>query len=463
MDTETQELAGQLSTLEGRNIAGRFLLDRMLGRGGFGAVYEALQLSIGRHCVVKVLVPNALLDHDNIGRFEREARLTSKLAHPNTVVIYDFGIDEASGLLFLAMEHIDGCSIHELVERRGALPIDDVVHIVHQSARSLHDAHEHGMVHRDVKPRNIMVTTCGGDPNFVKVIDFGIARYRDTDREARVTKTGVVIGSPAFMAPEQVRGSEPDPRVDQYALALTAVFMLLGRPLFHGDSPYEVAMKQVSSPPLPLRMVDRRLRVSDAFENAILRALAKDPAERFPSILAFANELARASGMSHSTIHDLNESPPTDRKLVVGGVDGHAETTDLVREDGPVTTIDMDRVVVRPAPVLAGRHGALAALSPIPRDAAVRVARKASNDRQQGRVPPPSPIANPSPPPDLVRVEGPTTGSPETPVPDDSGQDPTTAVRDDSRTGIWLALVVAVAGTLAFAALVLVVYHLAGG
>lgn len=288
-----------LDELEGATLAGRFVLEHLIGRGGYGAVFIGEQTSVGRKCAVKVLVPHVLEKEVNVKRFEREAKMTSALAHPNTVVIYDFGLDEERRLLYLVMEHIQGESLRDRIERERQMDLETVVWIAHQAAGSLQDAHEAGMVHRDVKPHNIMLTNRGGDADFVKVIDFGIAKFLDDDsiRETfrRVTQTGMVIGTPAYMPPEQVRSQELDGRADQYALAACVYQMLTGARLFSGESPIDIATKQLTQRPRPAS--ERNAAVPAEVDRVLMRALAKNREQRYPTITEFTVALAEAAGV----------------------------------------------------------------------------------------------------------------------------------------------------------------------
>lgn len=309
---DTEDIAlSDLDSLEGVELAGRFRLRRMLGRGGYGAVFEAEQTSVQRQCAVKVLVPHVAADPRNTRRFEREARATSQLAHPNTVVIYDFGLDHERRLLFLAMEFIEGESLRELIRREGTLDLTRTLWIAHQAARSLQDAHDRGLVHRDVKPHNIMITNRGGDSNFVKVIDFGIAKFLDARsvRESmqQVTATGMVVGTPSYMAPEQVRNASLDGRTDQYALATCVYEMLTGRTVFVGESPVDIATRQLTRSPLPIRTLNPALDVSHEFEQTLLRALSKEADDRFDSIREFADQLFESSGVAPPFSVDTGE------------------------------------------------------------------------------------------------------------------------------------------------------------
>ncbi|MFW6057291.1 MAG: serine/threonine protein kinase, partial [Persicimonas sp.] len=296
----------KLEELQGRTLSGRFRLDRLLGKGGYGAVFEAEQLSVGRRCAVKVLFAHLCDDEATVGRFRGEARTTSRLTHPNTVILYDFGRDEREGLLFLAMELLDGRDLTTVIRQNGLLSVDQAVHVTVQMAASLQEAHNLGLVHRDIKPRNVMLLERGNDPMFVKVIDFGIAKVVNSKllTASDLTQTGTIIGTPKYMAPEQIRDTEIDGRTDMYALAVSVYKMLTGRTPFEEGTALEIAGRQVAEAPEPVSAFHPGLEVSDQFEQVLLKALAKEPVDRFDCVADFARALVEAT--SGATSHMLN-------------------------------------------------------------------------------------------------------------------------------------------------------------
>lgn len=282
-----------LLSLQGKLLVGRFQLIRLLGQGGYGAVFEAEQISIGRRCAVKVLAPRDLSDAKTTERFKMEAKATSRLSHPHTVTIYDFGQDNELGVLFLAMEYLEGRDLSSVM-KTGELDIATSVRIIEQAAASLDDAHSHGIVHRDVKPQNIMVVPRGRDISFVKVIDFGIAKafgQNGIQPNTQLTMTGTIVGTPQYMSPEQVRDIEMDGRSDQYSLAICLYQMLAGRPPFLGSSPIDIATRHLTDTPLPLGVLRPDLNLPPAFEEAVLKALSKAPEDRFKTVGEFATAL----------------------------------------------------------------------------------------------------------------------------------------------------------------------------
>lgn len=290
----------KLEKLQGEILMGRFRLDTLLGQGGYGAVFEAEQLSVGRPCAVKVLFPHLCEDESTARRFRDEAKATSRLSHPNSIILYDFGHDQQREVLFLAMELLDGCDLASLLARHGPLSVEQTVHIVCQVAGSLQEAHRLGLVHRDIKPQNIMLIERGNDPLFVKVIDFGIAKVVSNNlmTASSLTRTGTVIGTPKYMSPEQVRDEAIDGRADMYALAMVVYKMLVGRTPFEEGTTLEIAGRQIAERPEPLRALRPDLPVDEAFENVLLEALAKAPDDRFDSVADFAQALVEASPVS---------------------------------------------------------------------------------------------------------------------------------------------------------------------
>ncbi len=281
----------------GRVVAGRYRLRSLLSRGGMGAVWRAEQLSLGREVALKVLRAKYAGRADALVRFEREARAICDLSHPNLVTYYDYGRDE-DGRPFLVMELIPGAPGTTLVGRVPPLGLDDIVHVVSQLARALTAAHAVGVVHRDLKWSNVMVTPVPGDPLFVKLIDFGVltvaAESPEADRRRvqELTDLGDRIGTPRTMSPEQALGQPVDPRSDQYALGLMTWELLAGRPPFQAADPREILRMQVEEAPPPLSEAGSPYQLPRAFERAVLKAMAKRPADRFRTVEDFRRALA---------------------------------------------------------------------------------------------------------------------------------------------------------------------------
>jgi serine/threonine-protein kinase len=260
---------------------GQYRLRRRLGRGGMGEVYLAEHRLLKRPCAVKVIRPGQAGDSELLRRFEREVQATARLGHPNTVEVYDYG-HAADGTFYYVMEYLPGLTLDRLVRRDGPLPAGRAVHFLRQLCGALREAHEAGLVHRDVKPGNVIVCRKGGVDDVAKLLDFGLVRPPAAEGAAtRLTQEGMVVGTPDFMAPEQAHGSaELDARCDLYSLGALAYFLLTGRPPFVGRSALEVLIAHAHQPPAPLR--EHRPDVPADLEAVVLRCLAKDPAQRFP-------------------------------------------------------------------------------------------------------------------------------------------------------------------------------------
>lgn len=298
----------------GRMIAGRFRLLDKLGEGGMGEVYRAEQLPMGRHVALKVLRQALAEDHRQVERFKREAQAVSQLSHPNTIVVHDFGQD-ADGTLFLAMELLEGQPLAELVEGGQVLPPVRAASIMNQVCASLAEAHSGGMVHRDLKPENIFITRKGHTNDFVKVLDFGIAKVTHGvkgDRLETLTHAGAIFGTPQYMAPEQIKGEEIDARADVYALGVMLYQLISGQLPFEAGTVVEMLTKHLSAQPAPIHRDAASLEDREAYarlEAIALRALSKDPSQRQPSARAFGEDLMAA--MPNAVMNPLTGILPT--------------------------------------------------------------------------------------------------------------------------------------------------------
>jgi serine/threonine-protein kinase len=260
-------------------IAGRYELGERLGSGGMATVYLAEDRTLDRQVAVKVLDERYASDPSFVERFRREASAAAGLGHPNIVAVYDRG--EAEGTYYIVMEYIDGPDLKEVIRARAPLPPEEAVGYARQILAALEAAHRRGIVHRDIKPQNVMV----GEDGRLKVTDFGIAR---AGAETGMTEAGSVIGTAQYLSPEQARGDDVTPSSDCYAAGIVLYEMLTGRVPFDGERPVTVAMKQIHEPPVPPRTFERAIPA--ALEEVVLVSLAKRPAERF----ADADEMSRA-------------------------------------------------------------------------------------------------------------------------------------------------------------------------
>lgn len=266
----------------GTVLAGRFRIKECVGKGGMGRVYRAIQMSVDREVALKTLLHDPLLDPEGrerwLQRFRKEAHILSRLNHPNTVSIIDYG-ETREGVCFLAMEYLRGVTLAEVLKDEGALPSGRVIHIVRQVCRSLSDAHAAGVVHRDLKPANIFLTRLEDD-EWVKVMDFGIAQLGEGDTDESVTQTGTVMGSPAYMAPEQASGRVVGPHTDIYALGVIMYQMLSGREPFEGDSSMEVMVKHIHDPVPQLVASSLPLHPPEILVDLVHKCLEKRPEKR---------------------------------------------------------------------------------------------------------------------------------------------------------------------------------------
>jgi serine/threonine-protein kinase len=262
---------------------GRYRIQRKLGAGGMADVYLAEDQELGRRVAIKILNGRHANDDQFIERFRREAKNAAALNHPNIVSIYDRG--EAEDTYYIAMEFLDGRTLKELIVSRGAAPINVAIEYARQILSALRFAHRHGIVHRDIKPHNVLVDAEGR----VKVTDFGIARAGTS----QMTETGSIVGTAQYLSPEQARGGEVDPRSDLYSLGVVLYELLTGKTPFDGDTPVEIAMKHLSNAPKPPSKL--RPDVPPELDKVVLRALAKNPDERYQSADEMEVDLERVA------------------------------------------------------------------------------------------------------------------------------------------------------------------------
>lgn len=264
-------LPGSISP--GQVLAGRYTIERDLGHGGMGAVFLARDAQLAELVALKVI--SAHLLHDPAAasdRFRREASAARRVTHPNVIRIHDIG--EAGGLLFLSMEFFDGLTLANLLGRRGAFPWEEARELLAQVLDGLGAAHRAGVVHRDLKPQNVLVNAA----RHVKLIDFGLAKSSYLEG---MTATGMILGTPEYMAPEQIRGRPTDARTDLYAFGCLAYHLLTGAPPFRGETPIATSFAHCNQEPAPLRRL--RPELNPEVEAVVLRCLSKDPAARFDS------------------------------------------------------------------------------------------------------------------------------------------------------------------------------------
>jgi serine/threonine-protein kinase len=262
-------------------IAGRYELEELVGTGGMSSVFRAHDAQLDRRVAIKILHQHYAQDPEYLERFRREARAVAQLTHPNIVTVIDRGEDD--GRQYIVFEHVEGENLKELILRTGRLPVRRALELALATADGLSFAHEHGLVHRDVKPQNVLLSREGD----VKVTDFGIARSLHVDHG--VTQTGTVLGTGEYLAPEQASGKPVSPATDVYSLGVVLWELLAGDVPFVGENFVAVALRHVNEAPPSLH--ERRPDVTPRLGAAVDRALEKDPARRFPSMAAFAKEM----------------------------------------------------------------------------------------------------------------------------------------------------------------------------
>jgi serine/threonine-protein kinase len=305
--------------LIGRDLLnGQFQIVRKIGTGGMGAVYEASQPSMNSKVAVKILHAKLANRKDLVSRFHREAAAMSHLTHPNTVKVLLYGEDEKDGLLYIVMEYLDGKNLNQTVRAEGPLPPERAIPILVQSCHALQEAHERGIVHRDLKPENIFLCSQGGMKDFVKVLDFGLAKV--TEREMRpgsivLTQEGMVFGTPEFMSPEQAQGKTLDARSDIYSLAVILYEVLTGKLPFDAKSPMEYIQLHVQKEPIAL---SARVpgKTFGALDGVIAKALSKNREDRYQTAAEFAAALQQAVGVANPIAHTVS---PTGISPIAGG------------------------------------------------------------------------------------------------------------------------------------------------
>jgi len=308
---EGGHLSDEGSRMVGALLAGRYHIKRLRGEGGMGRVYEAEHIEIGKRVAVKVLHPAYSRTPDLVERFRREARAASRIEHPNVVNVTDFGTT-AEGSLFFVMEYIEGIELGLLIHREGPLAINRALRITDQMCAALQAAHDAGVIHRDLKPENILLVSppnasrtpsghlaqpaaeaVAAAPDLVKVLDFGIAKSDEIDDSPRVgkrlTRPGVAMGTPEYMAPEQAAGHPADPRSDIYAVGSILYEMLTGTPPYDGENVMEILHKKANEPPRPI--VELRADVPAPVVALVDRAMARDPGQRPQSMADLARQI----------------------------------------------------------------------------------------------------------------------------------------------------------------------------
>ncbi len=274
----------------GMEVAGRYRLDEVLGAGGMATVFRAHALGLGEDVALKVLREELTHSRTAVARFAREARAASRIDHPNVVRVLDFGFAREQGFYFLVMEHLAGRSLEKRIAR-GPLPMAAALHVLSQIAAGMARAHELGVIHRDLKPDNVVLVDRAGRSDHVKIVDFGLSHLSESE-EVDITRAGDILGTPAYMAPEQWRGRAVDGRADLYAFGALAHQVVTGKPPFDRDRTVSMMMAHMEE--AAPRLSGRREGVPPVLDDAVARCLEKDPAARPASFAALLRELAGA-------------------------------------------------------------------------------------------------------------------------------------------------------------------------
>jgi serine/threonine-protein kinase len=287
---------------------GQYVLKEKLGEGGMGQVHLAQHVLLRRPCALKLIRPERAGDPKNLQRFEREVQATATLTHPNTVQVYDYG-HTTDGTFYYVMEYLPGQTLESLVHQVGPLPPARAIHFLRQVCGALAEAHGRGLIHRDIKPGNVMICERGGAPDVAKLLDFGLVLPPTDVNSDKLTQDGAVAGTPEYLSPEQAGGQDAvDARSDIYSVGALAYFLLTGRPPFAGRSGMKLIAAHLYETPEPLSR--HRPDVPADLEAVVHRCLAKDPSARFPNARSLDDSLAACAAAEHCARPAIHP-PPT--------------------------------------------------------------------------------------------------------------------------------------------------------
>lgn len=338
----------------GKDVAGQFRITQRIGSGGMGAVYKAEQPDMNRFVAIKILHSKYLSRSDLVSRFRREARAMSHLSHPNTARVFLYGQLEDNACYFV-MEYLEGRNLAQLVRAEGPMDPERAINVMIQVCGALEEAHQAGIVHRDMKPENIFLTAQGGIEDFPKVLDFGLAKV--TERQMRpgsliLTQEGMVFGTPEFMSPEQARGEPLDGRSDIYSLGVILFELLTGKLPFDAKQPMDFINKHINEPPIPLseRVPDRTF--PRGLEQVLEKSLAKQPADRFQTAAEFGQALRDVirGKLITGVMRALPSRPPEERTE-----EPHGRPSALSTERPPARGGPPDRAEAPSAPAAVSR------------------------------------------------------------------------------------------------------------
>jgi len=424
----------------GSTLDGRYRVLRVIGEGGMGIVYEAEHVMIEKPVAVKVLREDFTRRPDVVERFRQEAKSASRIGHPNIIDVSDFG-ETPSGASYFVMEMLKGEDMADLLAREYVLSPLRAVGIVYQVCRALSVAHRLGIIHRDLKPENLFVMEKEGQADFIKIVDFGVAKMTDIELGGsgrKLTTTGMIFGTPEYMSPEQARGDTLDHRVDVYATGIILYELVTGRVPFEGDNFMEILNKHGLDPVPPLSQVNPATRISDALEATIMRALSKDPTARFRDMQEMAETLQACPEMPALVPSDsvlppdwsTTAPPPPPRsqppRVVAATPRGHAPTASAEYDLGEPGSVAPQTLSGGPRPSTAGGW-----LRPVAIAGAVALGVVAALAMPTGSAPPPVASSQPVSVDSALPAEtaGPATPSPADPV---AAEEPATAEAVDS-------------------------------
>lgn len=297
----------------GKELIGQFRIMDRIGRGGMGEVYKAEQPAMDRLVAIKILHSKLATRPDLVSRFRREARAMSRLTHPNTVRVFLYGQLEETGQLYIVMEYLDGIDLAHLVRQEGPMELQRATKIMIQVLSALEEAHSVGVIHRDLKPENILLTTQGGIPDFPKVLDFGLAKVKETKLRPGsmvLTQEGMVFGTPEFMSPEQAQGQTLDQRSDIYSACLIFYELITGRLPFPQSKPMEYITHHINTEPIPPTKRRPDLNLPQALDSIVTKALEKKRENRYQNAKDFAEALKSLLPRSALTGSLRAVSPP---------------------------------------------------------------------------------------------------------------------------------------------------------
>ena len=330
-----------------RLLSDRYRLEGTLGHGGMGVVYRGMDLMMKRPVAVKLIraVDGVELDDEIAGRFLREAKNTARLQHEHIIEVFDLGRGDEGGLYFV-MELLEGESLSARLRRAGKISPETTVHIARQICDALQVAHTAGVIHRDLKPANIMLLSRAGDDDFVKVLDFGVAKSTAGDQDTQLTHTGMLVGTVDYMAPEQIMGKPVDGRTDVYALGVVLYKMLSGKAPFKDTGVPALIHAHLNTMPKPL--IEVTTGVPNELDHVVLRCLAKSPDRRFESMAELSRALAHAV-LPDSGLIDLEYGGSSDDDIYGAG-DGDKTAVARSFADAPAAPASGGRSIHDPLP-----------------------------------------------------------------------------------------------------------------